>query len=130
PNPNISTYTKPSKEWIVSIPQESEIQLHFIENQNNNVTDKLTGDAINNLFLLKLGWALKSNQTLGRQDMRKRMLLWYVQVLRHEVAAERQNIVDNNNKERSDNLVDNPDQSGNSNQNVQENRSSSSIEKR
>ncbi|CAG8666128.1 18593_t:CDS:1 [Acaulospora morrowiae] len=147
--------------------------------------DELTDDAINNLFPLKLGWALKNNQILDRRDVGKRMssqireyleefflagnanktdrisatqmvkeldklaiedkiesndisgiptvekwITRYTQALRHEVAAEKQNIVGNNNEERSDNLVDNPDQSGNSDQNIQESRSSSNIEKR
>ena len=149
------------------------------------MTDELAGDAVDNLFPLKLGWALKSNQTLGRRGVGKRMssrvreylegfflagnanktdrmsatqmvkeldklaiegeiesddipgiptverwITRYAQALRREAATERQNIVGNNNEERSDNLVDNPDQSGNSGQNVQESGSSSSIEKR
>ncbi|CAG8779791.1 2231_t:CDS:2, partial [Acaulospora morrowiae] len=160
------------------------MQPHSIENQDNNVTDELTDDAVDNLFPLKLGWALKSNQTLGRWGVGKRMssrireylegfflagnanktdrmsatqmvkeldklaiedeiesddipgiptverwITQYAQALRREAAAEKQNIVGNNNEERSDNLVDNPDQSGNSGQNVQESRSSN-IEKR
>ncbi|CAG8728531.1 16562_t:CDS:2, partial [Acaulospora morrowiae] len=106
------------------------MQPHSIENQDNNVMDELTGDAIDNLFLLKLGWALKSNQILDRWNtnqmsatqmvkeldkltiedeiesddipgipMVERWITRYTQALRCETAAEKQNIVGNNNEE-------------------------------
>ncbi|RHZ76368.1 hypothetical protein Glove_198g95 [Diversispora epigaea] len=81
PNPEFTTPTQSKIPWLSSLPMKKDsIQSNEMYNllQNKNTQDQM---AIDTVFPLKLGWALKENQKMGNKGGGKRISKKVVQYL-------------------------------------------------